>query len=267
MPELPEIETVKRALAPRLTGRALISSRARRSGLRHPFPDLSALHGQIVREVRRRSKYLLLDFDQGTLLLHLGMSGHLRWMEQDQPAGKHDHLDLIFEHGLLRLNDPRRFGAAMWQSRGEDHPALASLGPEPLDTSFDAKALHLRLRGRKTPIKVALMDPRVVVGVGNIYATEALFRSRIDPRKPAGELTLAQARKLLGHVKDVLNEGIARGGSTLRDFHGIEGQAGTFVDTFQAYGRQGLPCPRCNTPIQTVRLGGRASAFCPRCQG
>lgn len=267
MPELPEIETVARSLRPKLTGSRLVGAIARREGLREPFPDFSEEPvGQVVLSVSRRSKYLLIEFETGTLLVHLGMSGHLRWLEKDEPAGKHDHLDLIFQKGRVRLNDPRRFGTVLWQPKGEVHKALSKLGPEPLENGFDAKVLHDRLSGRATPIKVAVMDAGIVVGVGNIYATEALFRAGIDPRKPAGRVSLPRCELLVGHIRDVLNEGIAKGGSTLRDFHGVEGETGTFSAGVDVYGRAGMPCHRCKTTLRTVRLGGRASVFCPTCQ-
>lgn len=266
MPELPEIETLKRTLSPQLPGRRLLDVRAYRPDLRVPFPDFSPILGQVVRSVERRSKYLLLVFDVGTLMVHLGMSGSLSWAT-GQPA-RHDHLDLVFE-GLsapLRLRDPRRFGSVQFQPAHTSHPALSKLGPEPLDPALTPKAFSKLFAHRSTPIKVALMDPTVIVGVGNIYATEALFRAGIDPRVPAHAVSAPRLTRLLGHVRDVLNEGIARGGSTLRDFHGLEGQVGTFSATVQAYGRAGQPCVKCARPLQLVRQGGRASVFCAHCQ-
>lgn len=248
-------------------GSRLIDAVARRTGLREPFPDFhSEPVGQLVLSVTRRSKYLLIEFETGTLLVHLGMSGNLRWLEQEGTAGKHDHLDLVFQKGRIRLNDPRRFGTVLWQPNGEVHKALSKLGPEPLEAGFDGKALHERLKARTTPIKVAVMDATIVVGVGNIYATEALFRAGIRPTKPAGTISLQQCRTLVGHIRDVLNEGIAKGGSTLRDFHGVEGETGTFSAEVAVYGRAGLPCHRCQTKIDSIRLGGRTSTFCPKCQ-
>lgn len=266
MPELPEIETLRRTLEPQIPGRRLLAATPRRPDLRLPFPDFSPLLGQVVRSVDRRSKYLLLVFDAGTLLIHLGMSGSLSWAS-GQP-GKHDHLDLVFE-GLpqpLRLRDPRRFGSVQFQPVGTHHPSLAKLGPEPLDPALTARAFRALFSDRNTPIKIALMDPSVVVGVGNIYATEALFRAKIDPRLAAGSLSLARTTRLLGHVQDVLSEGIALGGSTLRDFHGLEGQVGTFSSTVQAYGRAGQPCVACSRPLTIIRQGGRATVFCAHCQ-
>lgn len=266
MPELPEIETVKRSLTPKLIGRPLTGVVARRGGLRSPFPDFSALIGQHVQGVERRSKYLLMQFPTGDLLLHLGMSGSLSWVDSDALAGKHDHLDLVFGEKCVRLRDPRRFGMVAWQPQGQTHRCLAQLGPEPLDDGFTGATLHDRIRGRTTPIKVALMDPRIVVGVGNIYASEALFRAGIDPRKEARGVSRKKCEALVGHVKDVLNEGIAKGGSTLRDFHGVEGQVGEFAHAMQVYGRTGEDCDVCGCCIKTTRLGGRASAWCPKCQ-
>lgn len=266
MPELPEIETVKRSLAPKLTGERLTRVVARRSGLRSVFPDFTPLLGQRVRGVERRSKYLRVIFPDGELLVHLGMSGSLSWVDANTPAGKHDHLDLVFGSKCVRLRDPRRFGMVAWQPKGEVHRSIEKLGPEPLTEAFTGRVLHARLQGRTTPIKVALMDPRIVVGVGNIYATEALFRAGIDPRKDAGSVSLARCKALVGHVKDVLEEGIAKGGSTLRDFHGVEGQVGEFARGMQVYGRAGEDCEICGSCIKTTRLGGRASAWCAKCQ-
>ena len=267
MPELPEIETVKRQLTPHLVGQPLLGVVARRAGLRQAFPDLQRLAvGQRVREVARRSKYLLITFETGTLLVHLGMSGHLRWLTKDEPPGKHDHLDLVFKKGRVRLNDARRFGVVLWQAGGAHHQALANLGPEPLLPGFDGKTLRKALAGRTTPIKVAIMDPSVVVGVGNIYATEALFRAKIDPRRRAYDLTLAQCNRLVKEIKAVLEEGIAQGGSTLRDFHGVGGEVGTFSKTVAVYGRAGQPCRKCYSLLSSVKLGGRASVWCSHCQ-
>lgn len=266
MPELPEIETLRRTLEPQLPGRRLLAARPYRPDLRVPFPDFTPIIGQVVRAVDRRSKYLLLVFDPGSLLVHLGMSGSLSWAS-GAPA-RHDHLDLVFE-GLstpLRLRDPRRFGSVQFQPANTQHPALRKLGPEPLDQTLTPKAFRALFASRATPIKVALMDPTVIVGVGNIYATEALFRAGIDPRLPAHTVSAQRMTRLLKHVRDVLNEGIARGGSTLRDFHGLEGQVGMFSATVQAYGRAGQPCVKCSRPLQLIRQGGRATVFCAHCQ-
>lgn len=266
MPELPEIETVKRALDPQLVGQRLVGVKAYREGLRVPFPDFSSILGQKVVAVSRRSKYLLIEFEPGTLMVHLGMSGTLTW--SDGPPVKHDHLELAFSgrKSVLRLRDPRRFGSVQFQPKGTIHTSLAHLGPEPLDPSFTGPVLFSRLSRLRSPIKVALMDAAVVVGVGNIYATEALFRAGIDPRSPANSVSKARITKLVKHVKDVLNEGIASGGSTLRDFHGVEGQAGTFPSNFKVYGRSGQSCIRCSRTLSNVKLGGRASTFCEHCQ-
>lgn len=266
MPELPEIETVKRSLSGQLTGKVLLAACPYRKGLRVDFPDFSPVLGEEVLSVSRRSKYLLLVFPSGTLLVHLGMSGSISW-GSGGPA-KHDHLDLVFSghHRPLRLRDPRRFGSVQFQPKGEVHKSLAHLGPEPLSPEFTGSVLHSRIKNKKTPIKVALMDASVVVGVGNIYATEALFRSGIDPRVPASSLSRRKCEILVGHVKDVLSEGIENGGSTLRDFHGVEGQEGTFPSSFKVYGRSGQPCLRCGSILSAVQLGGRTSTFCPRCQ-
>lgn len=266
MPELPEIETVKRSLSPSLVRQTFLGAQAYRTGLRVPFPDFTPLIGQKVLSVSRRSKYLLIEFASGTLLIHLGMSGSLSW--SNGSPGKHDHLDLSFSghEGVLRLRDPRRFGSVQFQPGGTIHSSLANLGPEPLEPSFTGAVLHARLAKSRPPIKVAIMDAQVVVGVGNIYATEALFRAGIDPRVPANTISKSRINRLVGHIKDVLNEGIANGGSTLRDFHGVEGQVGTFPSTFKVYGRAGQPCVKCSRPLSNAKLGGRASVFCEHCQ-
>jgi formamidopyrimidine-DNA glycosylase len=195
------------------------------------------------------------------------MSGSLRWVNKEDPIQKHDHFDLVIEDThAVRLNDPRRFGAVLWQHGNAPHKVLQGLGPEPLPKKFQGNTLHQRLQSKKTPIKVALMNPRVVVGVGNIYATEALFRARIDPRKPAQNLTTEECNTLVHEVKYVLKKGIEMGGSTLRNFHGIEGQVGTFAANSLAYGKTGQPCPICQTPFTTINLGGRATTFCAHCQ-
>ena len=266
MPELPEIETLRRSLATALPGHKLENVRIHRTNLRVPFPDFKPVLGQVVRAVERRSKYLLLVFDSGRVLIHLGMSGSLTWGVGTRR--KHDHLELFFE-GIekpLRLHDPRRFGSVQYEPVGELHPSLRRLGPEPLDPTFKKSNFRKLFSKSKVPIKVALMDPSIIVGVGNIYATEALFRAHIDPRLPANAIAPRRLDILFEHVKDVLNEGILRGGSTLRDFHGLNGEVGTFAATVQVYGRAGQPCPVCGHPLSSLRQGGRATVYCSTCQ-
>lgn len=268
MPELPEIETLRTSVAPRITGRRILEVVTRRAGLRTPFPDLPALLvGREVLAVRRRSKYLLIDVDTGTVLIHLGMSGNLRWAHPDDPVGKHDHLDIVFEHGLLRLNDARRFGLVDFQPTGTVHPRLKHLGPEPLEKGFTGASLYAQLKDKTSPIKIALMDATVVVGVGNIYANEALFCAGIHPLTPAGQLSGKQVNKLVKCIITILEKSIEVGGSTLKDFLGLDGEHGDYVTgNSKVYGRAGLPCVKCKSLLEAKMIGGRASVWCPKCQ-
>lgn len=269
MPELPEVETTRRGIAPAVTGRRIASLVVRNPHLRWPVPaDLAArLAGQPVLSVTRRAKYLLLNLPQGSVIVHLGMSGALRVVSAQTPLRKHDHVDFVFGGDVvLRLHDPRRFGCVLWQAAGEVHPLLASLGPEPLGDEFTAARLYALSRKRKSAVKPFLMDQAVVVGVGNIYATEALFRAGIDPRRAAGRISLQRYEALAQAVREVLAESIERGGTTLRDYVNPQGTPGWFALQLSAYERAGEPCLRCQTPIRRVVLGQRASYFCPGCQ-
>ena len=271
MPELPEVETTRRGIAPYIIGRTVIAVTLRTAKLRLPLqPDLgSELTGRRIDAVTRRGKYLLLDCGGGTLLLHLGMSGHLRLLPAGTAAGKYDHVELALDSGvLLRLSDPRKFGTVIWLN-GEplSHPLLAWLGPEPLEGDFSAAYLLRVSRRRRVAVKILLMNSRVVVGVGNIYANEALFRAGIDPERPAGSLTEAECGALAAAVKQTLAEAIAIGGTTLHDFLDAAGRLGYFRLELRVYGRGGEPCPVCTTPIRQSRLGGRSTFWCPLCQG
>lgn len=268
MPELPEIETLKRSIAPRIMGRKIMGVVARRPGLRLPFPDLQGLlAGRQVIGVGRRSKYLLIDVGTGKLLVHLGMSGNLRWVEHGAPVAKHDHLDIVFEHGILRLNDARRFGMVDFEPVGQVHQCLTTLGPEPLDGTFTGAVLYARVQGRKTPIKVAIMDAKIVVGVGNIYASEALFCAGIHPLTPAGKVSGKKIDQLVACIKSILAQSIKVGGSTLKDFRGLDGEHGDYVSgNSRVYGRAGQPCTKCKTILESGVIGGRASVWCPKCQ-
>jgi formamidopyrimidine-DNA glycosylase len=270
MPELPEVETTLRGIAPHLAGQTVRDVVIRNARLRWPVPpDLPALlRGQAVRSLQRRAKYLLLGFDHGTLLLHLGMSGSLRILPQHTPAEKHDHFDLLLASGqLLRLRDPRRFGAVLWHAGDiTGHPLLAALGPEPLEQGFDAEYLYRATRTRSAPIKLVLMDNHVVVGVGNIYANEALFRAGIRPQTPARRLSRPRCERLVQEVRDVLRAAIEKGGSTLRDFIHSDGSSGYFQQHYFVYGRTGEPCLRCGHTIRQLRQGQRSSFWCAHCQ-
>ncbi|WP_374380880.1 bifunctional DNA-formamidopyrimidine glycosylase/DNA-(apurinic or apyrimidinic site) lyase [Thermomonas sp.] len=274
MPELPEVETARRGLLPHVAGRRVGHVRLRRPDLRWPIPrEVDALlPGQRIDAIRRRAKYLLLDTAAGSALLHLGMSGSLRVLPEDTPVRAHDHVDIGLEgvdgapDRVLRFNDPRRFGCLLWQAPGEVHPLLAGLGPEPLSDDFDGDYLFSRSRGRAAPVKTFLMDQAVVVGVGNIYAAEALFMAGISPLRPAGKVSRARYVALAEAVKAILAHAIARGGTTLRDFLSPDGVPGYFEQELLAYGRGGAPCPRCGRPMRQALVGQRASVWCGHCQ-
>jgi formamidopyrimidine-DNA glycosylase len=274
VPELPEVETTRRGIAPYLIGRRVVSVTLRRPDLRWPIPrEISELlPGQRIDTVERRAKYLLLHTEAGSALLHLGMSGVLRVLPPDAPVGKHDHVDIALEPAgatgprVLRFTDPRRFGCLLWQPPGEVHELLANLGPEPLTDAFDGDLLWRLSRGRKAAVKLFLMDNAIVVGVGNIYASEALFAAGIDPRRAAGSVSRARYAKLAAEVKRILAWAIERGGTTLRDFLNPDGLPGYFFRELNVYGRAREPCRVCATPIRQVVLGQRSTFWCPHCQ-
>ncbi len=269
MPELPEVETVRRGLAPHLEGRCLIGAKVREPRLRWPVPaDLDErVRGRRIHALARRGKYLLLQLDKGWLLCHLGMSGSLRLLPSGTLPAKHDHLDLLLETGqMLRYRDPRRFGALLWCANPEQHPLLSRLGVEPLSADFDGSRLHVLSRGRNISIKAMLMDAHLIVGVGNIYANEALFHAGISPRLPAGKLSRRRCDALAAAVKETLEKAIEAGGSTLRDFVDGHGNPGYFQQTYHVYGRAGEPCKTCGMAIRRIRQGARATFYCPACQ-
>lgn len=270
MPELPEVETTRRGIAPHLTGHAVADVIVRHPQLRWPVPRGLAgkLRGCVVQAVERRAKYLLLRFAHGTLILHLGMSGSLRLVDADAPVGKHEHFDLVLDTGrALRLTDPRRFGAVLWtRDEPAQHELLRDLGPEPLGEDFDAGYLYRATRQRKTAIKQFIMDSKIVVGVGNIYASEALFRAGIHPSRAAGALSQERCARLVAAIKEVLREAIRQGGTTLRDFTGGDGKPGYFAQQLRVYGRAGEPCTACGATIKQTRHGQRSTYYCPRCQ-
>ena len=270
MPELPEVETVRRGIAPHMTGQTVVRVTVRQPRLRWPVPDELAteLAGQIVQRVDRRAKYLLLRTAAGVAILHLGMTGRLRIMPANAPLSKHDHVDLVLASGqCLRFTDARRFGAVLWtREPPERHPLLQTLGPEPFDEAFSGPYLSRRAQGRIPAIKAFIMDHRVVVGVGNIYANEALFAAGIRPLRPADQVTPAEHERLASAIRAILSEAIRQGGTTLRDFVGGEGEPGYFQRYLRVYDRRALPCTACGEPIQRCRIGQRATYFCPRCQ-
>ncbi|MBV8464846.1 MAG: bifunctional DNA-formamidopyrimidine glycosylase/DNA-(apurinic or apyrimidinic site) lyase, partial [Burkholderiales bacterium] len=267
------VETTRRGVAGGIVGRTLTGAVVRQARLRWPVPpDLAELvAGRELVDVRRRAKYLLFDLGAGHLIVHLGMSGSLRLVAADAEPDKHDHVDLLFKDGrmmrALRFRDPRRFGAVLWQP-GEAfvHPLLANLGPEPLGDDFTAAYLHQALHGRSAAIKLMLMDGHVVVGVGNIYANEALFRAGIRPSREAGRVTLPDCQRIVTAIRETLAEAIAAGGSTLRDFVDTAGQPGYFQQRYFVYGRQEQPCLRCGTLVRQTRQGQRSTFWCPLCQ-
>lgn len=270
MPELPEVETARRGVAPHVLHRTVRAAIVRRADLRWPVPENldEILRGQEILDVQRRAKYLLFRCAAGTLIVHLGMSGSLRVVAEAAAPKKHDHVDIALDCGLsLRFHDPRRFGCILWtESDPLLHPLLAELGPEPLSDAFDGRYLHAAARGRETPAKIFVMDGKQVVGVGNIYASEALFRAGIRPACPVGSLSLERCERLAEAVKAVLSAAIEQGGTTLRDFVNEAGKPGYFRQTLAVYGRGGQPCVRCGTSVRLERLGQRSSFYCPRCQ-
>jgi formamidopyrimidine-DNA glycosylase len=269
MPELPEVETVRRGISPALLGKRLLGARVREHRLRWPVDaDLDErLRGRHVLEVTRRGKYLLIRLDRGALILHLGMSGSLRFVPEGTPAAKHDHVDIVVEDGvLLRLRDPRRFGALLFTDDPESHALIRNLGVEPLEPDFDGALLYALTRDRSSAIKPLIMNATLVVGVGNIYANEALYHASIHPDTAAGRLSRKRCDALAEAIKITLRRAVEKGGSTLRDFVDSRGKPGYFQQTYVVYGRTGEPCRACGTPIKEIRHGNRATFFCPKCQ-
>ena len=269
MPELPEVEVTRRSFADAIQG-AAIRSVSLGKPLRWPLGlEPSALAGRRVLAVRRRGKYLLLDLEEGLLLIHLGMSGSLRFAPALPARGVHDHFEMQTDRGVLRLHDPRRFGAVVWAAGEADPRArklLGALGPEPLDGGFGFDAFHASLRASRMPIKQLLLGGKAVVGVGNIYASEVLFLARIRPTAPASAIGPQRARRLHGAIVEVLARAVERGGSTLRDFSSTDGSAGHFQLEANVYGREGLPCRVCGNPVRLLRQGQRSTYFCAHCQ-
>ncbi len=270
MPELPEVETTRKGVAPHVIGRRIARLHVYDPRLRWPVPAnlANCLVGRTIDAVDRRSKYLLFRMGPEALLVHLGMTGSLRVHRQAPPRRAHDHVDVELDNAtVLRYNDPRRFGAILWAPAPADaHPLLARLGPEPFDAAFDADHLWRAMRRRTAAVKLALMDNSVVVGVGNIYASEALFRAGIRPTIAAHRVSRARLARLVAEVRSVLTEAIAKGGTTLRDYVDAQGEPGYFQLDHFVYGREGRPCRICATTIRQQRLGARASYYCPGCQ-
>jgi formamidopyrimidine-DNA glycosylase len=276
MPELPEVEVTRRGVAPHLEGRVVDAVVLRRDGLRWPFPaGLEALLARRrILHTGRRGKYLLLGFEHGTLIIHLGMSGHLRVLPPGTELRKHDHFDLVVDGAegqrVLRLHDPRRFGAVLWHSNDDgelnEHILLRGLGVEPLEDGFSGALLHQRTRRRNAPIKQVLLAGDIVVGVGNIYACESLFHAGINPKTPAGRISRARYDRLATAIREILAAAIVQGGSTLRDFIAVNGQSGYFQQTYFVYDRAGVPCRNCGTPVRQFKQGQRSTFYCVNCQ-
>jgi len=269
MPELPEVETTRRGLAPHVVGRRVAAVEVREPRLRWPVAKSLAgkLAGQRIDALERRGKYLLFGTAAGTLLVHLGMSGSLRYLSDPPAHGPHDHVDLLLAGGgCLRFNDPRRFGSWLFTARPDAHPLLKPLGPEPLSDAFTAEYLAAACRGRRVAIKPHLMNGRIVVGVGNIYANEALYRAGIHPLRAAGRIARARFAPLVDSIRAVLSDALDEGGTTLRNYVDGDGNPGYFRQSLNVYERAGEPCRRCGTPIRERVVGQRATYFCPRCQ-
>ncbi|MCG7656727.1 bifunctional DNA-formamidopyrimidine glycosylase/DNA-(apurinic or apyrimidinic site) lyase [Wielerella bovis] len=271
MPELPEVETTLRGIAPHIKGKKIAQTLVRQAKLRWQIPsDLAEiLHGQTVRECTRRAKYLLIQFDTGVLIVHLGMSGSLRiWRDHVPEPSKHDHVDFVFDDGtVLRYHDPRRFGAILWLAGvAEHHDLLKNLGVEPLSDEFTPEYLLAKLQGKSRAIKLMIMDNAIVVGVGNIYANESLFQAALLPNRPAKSLNLQDCANLVAAIKQILQRAIDTGGSTLRDFVDSEGKSGYFQQEYKVYGRAGSGCLKCGGLIEKSVLGQRGTFYCPNCQ-
>ena len=276
MPELPEVEVTRRGVAPPIDGRVVEQAVVRREGLRWPFPPglSELLAGRRITHTDRRGKYLLIGFEHGTLIVHLGMSGHLRVLPPGIEPRKHDHFDLVVNgpegRQVLRLHDPRRFGAVLWHGKEQgpldEHELLRGLGVEPLGEGFSGALLHRETRRRKAPIKQVLLAGDIVVGVGNIYACESLFRAGINPKTPASRISRARYDKLAEAIKEILAAAIVQGGSTLRDFIAVNGQSGYFQQTYFVYDRAGVPCRNCGAPVRQIKQGQRSTFYCAQCQ-
>jgi formamidopyrimidine-DNA glycosylase len=269
MPELPEVEITKRGIEPHTLGHKVLSVVTRAKKLRWPIPTQlnKKLTNQVFTSVSRRAKYLLLHTEPGTLIIHLGMSGSLRITTPEVPAQKHDHVDIVFSKHILRLRDPRRFGAVLWTSKDPlTHKLLASLGLEPLHDEFTAEHLYQVSRNRRISVKEFIMNSHVVVGVGNIYATEALFASKIHPLRAAGKISLPRYKLLVAAIKDILAQAIQRGGTTLRDFTREDGKPGYFQQELRVYGRAKQPCVVCSHSLLSTKQGQRTTTYCTQCQ-
>jgi formamidopyrimidine-DNA glycosylase len=270
MPELPEVETTRRGIQPHLLSKTIQKVIIRQPKLRWPIPEQlpTLLQGKAVSRVERRGKYLLITFPNGTLIIHLGMSGSLRICHHKLAPEKHDHFELLLNDGnSLRLRDPRRFGAVLWtDAPAEEHKLLKNLGPEPFESLFDGDYLSEKAKGRRLPIKSFIMDSKIVTGVGNIYASESLFLAGVNPQQAAGKISRKRLQRLAEAIKKILQCAIEQGGTTLRDFVNESGNPGYFQQQLAVYGRAGEPCVKCSRPIKKVTFGQRSTFYCPSCQ-
>ncbi|RLV59014.1 bifunctional DNA-formamidopyrimidine glycosylase/DNA-(apurinic or apyrimidinic site) lyase [Parashewanella curva] len=269
MPELPEVEVTRQGISPHIIKQDVANLIIRNHSLRWPIPDVAHnIVGQTINSVHRRAKYLLLETNAGITIIHLGMSGSLRVLDENTPVEKHDHVDLVLgNHKVLRFNDPRRFGAWLWYELPiETHPLLNKLGPEPLSDDFNVEQFSQALEGKKKAIKLCLMDNHIVVGVGNIYANEALFTAGIHPKIPANRVDVDKLPKLVETVKLILTNAIKQGGTTLKDFTNADGKPGYFAQKLHVYGRGGQACHECGTVLHEIKLGQRTTVFCDHCQ-
>lgn len=269
MPELPEVETTRQGIAPHCENQTITGVTVRNASLRWPVPEDLAerLTGQVIRSVERRAKYLFINLDSGSVIVHLGMSGSLRVVTDNAPPQVHDHIDLTLASGvILRFNDPRRFGCWLWTEATASHPLITHLGPEPLSAEFNGAMLFRLSRGKQTPVKSFIMDNHVVVGVGNIYANEALFKAGIHPKRKAGRISLDRYHRLAEAIRETLSAAILMGGTTLRDFVNSDGKPGYFAQSLLVYGRGGETCKECQATLKEIRMNNRSTVYCPKCQ-
>ena len=269
MPELPEVETTKRGLEPRVVGKQVLSAQIHQKQLRWEIPSHlpTTIKGEFIKKISRRAKYILIKFSNGTLVMHLGMSGSISVVPSGEALNKHHHFELILDNTTsMRFHDPRRFGSILWQKNNEQLSLFKNLGPEPLSSEFNDNTLYLSSRGRKKNIKAFIMDSNIVVGVGNIYASESLFLAGISPKKVAGKTSKKRYQVLTQCIKQILSEAINKGGTTLNDFSNIDGKPGYFSQVLSVCGRNEMPCYRCDGTIKRIMQNQRASYYCPRCQ-
>ncbi|WGW00485.1 bifunctional DNA-formamidopyrimidine glycosylase/DNA-(apurinic or apyrimidinic site) lyase [Vibrio sp. YMD68] len=268
MPELPEVEVSRMGISPHLIGQTIHSLTFRTPKLRWDIPqELKKMEGEVIRAISRRAKYLIIETDIGSAIVHLGMSGSLRVLDADFEAAKHDHVDLKLTNGkVLRYNDPRRFGCWLWIEKGESHSVLVNIGPEPLTDEFNAAYMFDKAKGKRVTVKQFIMDNKNVVGVGNIYACESLFSSKLHPTRQAGKILKREWGVLVPEIKQVLSKAIEQGGTTLKDFAQADGKPGYFAQELQVYGRAGKKCPICSTLVEEQKIGQRNTFFCGVCQ-